>query len=79
MIFPTVKYEKYGSKTQYDVFYTNTILIQTRINKAGPALVISKPSMNPDGIARLDMAAKQNLGEQRAGMRGRKWEMKEKK
>ena len=38
--FSTVKYGKYGSKTQYDVFNTNTVLIRIRINTAGPALHI---------------------------------------
>ena len=37
--FSTVKYGKYGSKTQYDVFNTNTVLIRIRINTAGPALL----------------------------------------
>ena len=36
--FSTVKYGKYGSKTQYDVFNTNAVLIRIRINTAGPAL-----------------------------------------
>ena len=38
--FSTVKYDKYGSKPQYDVFNTNTILIRIRINTTGPALHI---------------------------------------
>ena len=37
IVFSIVAYGKYGSKTQHDVFNTNTVLTRILMNKTGPA------------------------------------------
>ena len=51
--FPTVKYGKYGPKTQYGVFNTNMILIRIRSNTAVPAWAICMPMEYQDRRAVL--------------------------